>query len=483
MLALAHLCVAVILLHMFMFWPRHKKRGFDYTKPPLHLDTSDLDFPYDAKVEDAATEMAGLYGVSSVSMRGALYSAARRNDTSGLRLRDFMYDRVHPNDNGQAIAGHLVVSYLEAEIHRLRVSATAARPVVHLPHMSSSTEPPPTTSSKLWPDVGSGVRTVRAAGGGAGGRVRAPQASIFEAILAGQSTTPLAPPAAGLEVTGAPRYRMGSIVASTAVATGQPLTQPARPELHVPGSAGPLGARSERTERLAEPPADLAADLPPPYYRDNSDDLYTSPVVCVRGAEMLEHTLRMDGWRFVIEGGPANPKPGLRAHAPDQQLDLCWRPPGGGLDRPVAFKLGYLKTYGAEMGTAALRCSGVCECHPTTLSGLAAGRPKRIDPLTGLRRTSLHHVENVVLRPAAAMGARTVASVAGAGVNATGCCIVSIRTLPPSAEAQAAARAAAPASSAAASAASFKILSFFVGKGTAGTGRLHQQSIVMAETT
>jgi hypothetical protein len=29
---------------------------------------------------------------------------------------------------------------------------------------------------------------------------------------------------------------------------------------------------------------------------------------------------------------------------------------------------------------------------------------------------------------------------------------------------------------------SFKVLSFFVGKGAAGTGRLHQQSIVLADT-
>jgi len=164
-------------------------------------------------------------------------------------------------------------------------------------------------------------------------------------------------------------------------------------------------------------------------------------------------------------------------------VDLCWRPPGGALERPVAFKLGYLKTYSSEMGTATLTCAGICRCTPTTLSGHAGGKPRRVDPVTGQRRTSLHHVENVILQPAlhpteAEEASAAAASVGRAGTNASGCCIVSIRTLPPSA-----AESRATTTSGSPPASSFKILSFFVGKGAAGTGRLHQQSIVMAGTT
>jgi len=210
---------------------------------------------------------------------------------------------------------------------------------------------------------------------------------------------------------------------------------------------------------------------------------------------MLAYALHMDGgpggWRYVVEGSPGNPKPGLRADVLGKQVDLCWRPPGGVLDqptsKPVAFKLGYLKTYGQEMGSASLSCSGVCTCAPATLSGREGGRPRKVDPLTGLRRTSLHHVENVILRPAD--GPTSPVDPIRMDGNASGCCIVSVRTAPPLAAARltgrgVAARMAAVRGGAglAPANASFKILSFFVGKGAAGTGRLHQQSVTMAGT-
>ena len=235
---------------------------------------------------------------------------------------------------------------------------------------------------------------------------------------------------------------------------------------------------------------------------------------------MLKHALRMEGWRFVVEGSAANPKPGLRADAVGSRLDLCWRPEPRDFDRAVAFKLGYLKTYSREFGPARLSCSGICRCTSTALSGGASGKPKRIN---GRDRTSLHHVENVVLHPTLALGGngtvlkqgrgvrrrvltggrraggatrrglsnqtkpswmvvadessilssstslvtRRVAAPASAG-DTMSCCIVTLRTL--------------SRSLASAENTSFKVLSFFVGKGAAGTGRLHQQSIVLADT-
>jgi hypothetical protein len=63
---------------------------------------------------------------------------------------------------------------------------------------------------------------------------------------------------------------------------------------------------------------------------------------------------------------------------------------------------------------------------------------------------------------------RRVAAPASAG-DTTSCCIVTVRTLSRSL-------------TSAVENTSFKVLSFFVGKGAAGTGRLHQQSIVLADT-
>ena len=427
---------------MFMFWPRHKKRGFDYSMPSLHLDGGDLAFPYEAKIEDAATAMARLYGIASISMRAALFDAARRNATEGLRLRNFMYDRVHPNDNGQAIAGHLVTSYLEVAISREKVAMFLP------PGLTITTGPryrkPPS------PTRAAAARTTHG------------------------TTQPAAPepgtePGATASSTSVPSMISMPLLAGRPVLAGQPLPDMA----HISGA-------------LSAPPS----ELPPPYFHDNADDQYTSTVVCVRGEEMLAHTLRMEGWRYVVEGSAANPKPGIRTFTPEKQVDLCWRPPGGALERSVAFKLGYLKTYGSEMGRATLTCAGICRYTPTTLSGHAGGKPRRIDPVTGQRRTSLHHVENVILQPAlhptaaeeALAAPAASASVGRAGTNSSGCCIVSIRTLPvrpPSAaeSSRTTATFGSPPPS------SFKILSFFVGKGAAGTGRLHQQSIIMAGTT
>ena len=52
-------------------------------------------------MEDEATQLARHYGLASISMREALYELVRANATTGLRLYDFMYDRIHPNDKGQ----------------------------------------------------------------------------------------------------------------------------------------------------------------------------------------------------------------------------------------------------------------------------------------------------------------------------------------------------------------------------------------------
>jgi hypothetical protein len=261
----------------------------------------------------------------------------------------------------------------------------------------------------------------------------------------------------------------------------------------------------------------MPISLRDPYFKHNADDAFSSTVVCVRGHDMLKHALRMDGWRFVIEGSAGNPKPGLRADAAGSRLDLCWRPEPRDFDRAVAFKLGYLKTYSREFGPARLSCSGICHCTSTALSGGASGKPKRVN---GRDRTSLHHVENVVLHPTVALGGngsvlrqgrgvrrrvltggrraggatrrglsnqtmkpddqpsslssntrvftRRVAAPASAG-DTTSCCIVTVRTLSRSL-------------TSAVENTSFKVLSFFVGKGAAGTGRLHQQSIVLADT-
>ena len=384
----------IILLHMFKFWPNKKMRGFDYSKE--YVDASDLDIPYAAPIEEAATAMAKHYdGVSAISMRGALFDVVRQNQTDGLRLRDLMLDRIHPSDSGQLVAARLVASFLGAEIEALRSRAAATA-----------------------------------------------------------STT------------------------TTAMVMATP------------------SARSLRA----------------PYFRNNADDQFSNTVVCVRGEDMLQHTLRMDGWRYAVEGTASNPKPGLRANAAGAQLDFCWRPAPRDFDRSVSFKLGYLKTYNRQFGPALLTCSGICECKATTLSGGAVGRPKRIN---GRDRTSLHHVENVVLRPTGGSGGggpgflfltgnattakqmararrrsllasrhntrlvdvagspiQAPASNGSGGVSNASCCIVTVRTLP-----NVAVEGHATASSA------FKVLSFFVGKGAAGTGRLHQQSIVLAGTT
>ena len=166
------------------------------------------------------------------------------------------------------------------------------------------------------------------------------------------------------------------------------------------------------------------------------------------------------------------------------------------------------------MGRASLSCSGLCSCSPITLDGAVAGKPKSRD------KVSMHHVENIVLSPTGgahpkapsatatvlnADGSMLLKAVDGAdggsdtAVSGVGdnslpdrrrCCVVSIETLPASAR---------PSSGTSAAAArrkkrggsgsggvgsesggsAFKVLSFFVGTTTAGTGRLHQQSIIM----
>ena len=160
-----------------------------------------------------------------------------------------------------------------------------------------------------------------------------------------------------------------------------------------------------------------------------------------------------------------------------------------------AFKLGFLKSYGAEYGAAHLNCSGSCSCAPTWLDARAGPRDRH--------RVSLHSIENVVLstRPQ----------------RSPDCCVVTIETflasaLPPPA-AKAAGRAGVKAAASEGSkrmrrrgtasvdsgglrlgggeagvgvqrvgaAMKFKVLSFFVGPTVAGKGRLHQQSIVISE--
>mmetsp|Transcript_61826 Transcript_61826/g.109544 ORF Transcript_61826/g.109544 Transcript_61826/m.109544 type:complete len:88 (-) Transcript_61826:8-271(-) len=87
---------------------------------------------------------------------------------------------------------------------------------------------------------------------------------------------------------------------------------------------------------------------------------------------MLEHTLSHEGWDYVVEGTASNPKPGLKAVLPNKRLEICWSPPS--FNKPVSFKLGYLKTYGSTMGTANMSCKGQCSCSSLTLDGNVPGK-------------------------------------------------------------------------------------------------------------
>jgi hypothetical protein len=145
--------------------------------------------------------------------------------------------------------------------------------------------------------------------------------------------------------------------------------------------------------------------LPPPLYfsTGSSFALDKDALLCVRGKQLLDnllHTdLAADGWQYVVEGSATNPKPGLVATMPKRTLRICWKPParaaasslavtaGRRLEVPVqalavptgaarrlgavarqrrearsnryAFKLGYLKSYGQNVGAARISCSGL----------------------------------------------------------------------------------------------------------------------------
>ena len=65
---------AVILLHMYKFWPAHKGRGFLRADDTSAISQSDLEFGFgEAHIESAANEMAQLYGLSSISLRNAIF--------------------------------------------------------------------------------------------------------------------------------------------------------------------------------------------------------------------------------------------------------------------------------------------------------------------------------------------------------------------------------------------------------------------------
>lgn len=189
-----------------------------------------------------------------------------------------------------------------------------------------------------------------------------------------------------------------------------------------------------------------------------------------------------------------------------------------------------------EMGAAKLTCSGICSCAPTSLYGREKPKPNdRRCTWCGPDKTSLHHVENVVLQPrfpslgtrlqgfgrkhAGSRGGlnaassfesrlrsthharrRAVASMLQSRdaedgsrsrynstslSNSSGCCVVSIQTTPIAELPPQHAKSVGETTSATdhAEGSSFKVLSYFVGKGAAGTGWVHQQSIELASTT
>ena len=67
---------AVLLLHMFKWWPPHKGRGF--VGDVSTIEPADLEFTFlDAHIESSANEMAQHYGLPSLSMRNALFHKVR----------------------------------------------------------------------------------------------------------------------------------------------------------------------------------------------------------------------------------------------------------------------------------------------------------------------------------------------------------------------------------------------------------------------
>lgn len=242
-------------------------------------------------------------------------------------------------------------------------------------------------------------------------------------------------------------------------------------------------ARRPTSEDAAAPASSLA--LPPPLFFSpgSSFELDHDALLCVRGRELIDHlvdrsTLSQTGWGYVVEGSAANPKPGLVARHPGRTLRMCWRPPVRPTEKHYSFKLGYLKSYGAEYGSALLNCSGVCACEPTWLDARATTRDRY--------KVSLHSVQNIGL--AVGRGGRGPAG----GVHPEGCCVVSVEThpvsdLPTYNKLNRRRRGSAPLTtpaaptSAGSGSSKFKVLSFYVGPTTAGKGRLHQQSIVLSE--
>lgn len=258
------------------------------------------------------------------------------------------------------------------------------------------------------------------------------------------------------------------------------------------------------------------SQLPPPllFASGSAFELDREALLCVRGRELLPHLVNgTQGWEYIVEGAPGNPKPGLVARESGRRLIICWRPPyrpavddGAGetlasRGRPMrparyAFKLGYLKSYGAEYGAAVLSCSGVCSCDDTWLDARAGPRDRR--------RVSLHTVENIVLSVSPSrMRARNTSTGSAAG-HASSCCVVTVESrliseLPTASvrsTSSTASRRKRGATTSRSTATSFyghaaqhaggrpmkfKVLSFFVGTTAVGKGRLHQQSIVLSE--
>lgn len=272
---------AVVLLHMYKFWPPHKGRGFDAST----ISDSDLAFRYrDAHIESAGNKMAEHYNLTSLSIRDVIFQKVRLNVTDGLRLTDVMVDRIHPNVRGHSIAAELLVNFVKSELGNV-------------------------------PAVGSD----------------APQESghVFHEAL-------------GQEVHAVQAFR------------------------------------SERSASLLSLPQPSLQPLPLPLHPGNNQDDGYDAIVCVKGNGLLQHTLGMEGWEYVVEGTTANPKPGLVAMLPGKRLELCWIPHTRFI-KAVSFKLGYLKTYGGVMGKAKMWCRGKCDCKPLTLDGSVPGKPRSRD--------------------------------------------------------------------------------------------------------
>ena len=355
----------------------------------------------------------------SLSVRNALFHAVargehlepvtadspRRFDAAGRPLPngslqvDFMFDRIHYNNKGQALVAGLIAAFLRS----------------HLP-------------------------SARGLGRGVARRSAARTAETWDGMgAAGDRSAPETESSA----TGLPRpllFARGSSFELDADALvcvrGRDLL---RHVLLPPGYQQPPTAAGSAagSPALGQPLGDPAASG------------------AVHGAAAALD-VALDGWRYAIEGTALNPKPGLIAFGAHRRLPICWRPPHGAPTPPTprrgrgrgpsaptaahyAFKLGFLKSYGPEYGAALLTCSGRCSCPPTWLDARAGPRDRH--------RVSLHVVENVVLTvqaPAHAAGG-TAGGSAGGSADTAGaegalegsakaitshaeCCVITVET-------------------------------------------------------